>query len=202
MATMTRDPPQPVLGGTPQRNSSNSNNNGTEEGQRTDRGRTEDGQRRDRGGTGGTEDGQRTDRGRTEDGRQQAVGCGKPVVLEHTMAVEWIQWKRQFIMDNHPDLKHMFADAADFENERPFCDIHGYGVPVPAVDILSFGFSCKELSTLRDPHYGSTDRVVAEGTGSSGKTARYGMAYVSKFRTCMTACVLTSAFALHHRWCS
>lgn len=60
-----------------------------------------------------------------------ASGCVVPStdVVMHTMAVEWCGWKRQFIVDNHPNLQYLFGDASLLKRGHAHCYIHEKEVP-------------------------------------------------------------------------
>ena len=100
--------------------------------------------------------------------------------LVHTMAVEWIPWKRDYVMRNRPGIRHVFGDAKELLEERGHCLKTGQHVSWPRCDILSLGSSCKDFSSMRDPARGTTARAVLTGSGSSGSTMRYAMAYIGR----------------------
>ena len=100
------------------------------------------------------------------------TGC--QVSFRHVWACELKPRKRAWIRDNFkPD--HLFrdlwelakgeaVDVAKGEDES-----HRRLVPVPAVDILIAGFSCKDASRLNIHHKHRLDAVV-KGVGTTGST--------------------------------
>ena len=102
--------------------------------------------------------------------------------LSHVMAVEWIEWKRHFLKANHSSLRHLFGDAAELSAGRSFCYIQGDVVTVPTCDVLSLGFSCKNVSSLRGHDEENYDHAVLEGSGTSGSTCQYALAYIERHR--------------------
>ena len=51
---------------------------------------------------------------------------------------------------------------------------------VPSCDVLTVGFSCRDLSLLRDPRHGSSRRIIRDVAGPSGTTWQYAIKYISK----------------------
>ena len=47
--------------------------------------------------------------------------AGFVIDVEHTMAVEIVKWKRDFLSKNYPKLKHLLADAKDLSNSFAYC---------------------------------------------------------------------------------
>ena len=101
--------------------------------------------------------------------------------LEHTMGVEWVAWKRHYILANHPSLQFLFCDAKDMLQPVGYCALHRAHVPWPHCDVLSLGSSCRDLSSLRG-HLWDSSRAVVTGAGSSGSTIQYAMAYIDSHR--------------------
>ena len=101
---------------------------------------------------------------------------------EHTMGVERVEWKRQYIQQNHPGLRFLFGEAAQLQEPTGYCFLHGKRVPWPHCDVLSVGSSCTDFSNLRGHLSRSSARDVLEGTGASGSTLRFAMTYIDTHR--------------------
>jgi site-specific DNA-cytosine methylase len=100
--------------------------------------------------------------------------------VRHTMCVEWIAWKRDWILEHHcPDT--LFSDVKDFANTSAFDYVSSTEQQHPAVDIVTIGFSCKCFSTLNN-RAKEFDRAVLEGKGSSGETATCSLLYVQQHK--------------------
>ena len=107
---------------------------------------------------------------------------GLRLQTEHTMGVERVAWKRDYIKQNHPGLRFLFGEAAQLCEPTWYCFLHGERVPWPHCDFLSLGSSCIDFSTMRGHVRRSSARDVLEGTGASGSTIRYAMAYIDAHR--------------------
>jgi site-specific DNA-cytosine methylase len=105
---------------------------------------------------------------------------GPMPVVRHTMCVEWVAWKRDWIMCHYsPDT--LFGDVKDFAKDSAMDYVSNTLKPHPAVDIVTIGFSCKCFSPLNNKTKDFT-RAVLEGKGSSGVTATSSLIYVERHK--------------------
>ena len=98
------------------------------------------------------------------------------------MGVERVAWKRGYIQQNHPGLRFLFGEAAHLCEPTCYCFLHEEHAPWPHCEILSVGSSGTDFSSLRGHLSRSSSRDVLEGTGASGSTLRYAMAYIDAHR--------------------
>ena len=111
----------------------------------------------------------------------EICGIDRRPRLIHKMVCEIEAWKRSWIMQG-PCPELVFGDAKDIvENEKAWDFNSGSFKTVPSVNWLGVGWSCCDLSTLRQAR-GQFSRVVADGNGKIGVTAKYAIAYISKHR--------------------
>ena len=119
----------------------------------------------------------------------ELYGCSMPE-LEHAFGAEIDERKRDFIMSLDDPPQHLFGDAADLDGDLAWCYVNSRLVPVPPCDWLSFGFSCKSLSSA-NVWSNEYDRALAAGVegnlhagpaGTSGETAGHALRYVKRHR--------------------
>ena len=114
--------------------------------------------------------------------------CPMPSLV-HSFGVEIDARKREFIRALDDPPRHLFGDAAWMARDRAWCYVDSKPVPVPSCDWLSFGFSCKSLSSANIYSH-KYNRALAAGVGSvgaalagtSGETASHALRYVSRHR--------------------
>ena len=85
--------------------------------------------------------------------------------------------KRRFLAEQFPYVPFLFADAATLEQAKAKDEKSNTYVPVPAVDILVAGFSCKsraKTNNSRSAHKG----CVRGGTSETGLTFNYVCNYI------------------------
>ena len=94
--------------------------------------------------------------------------------------------KRDLIMREHPNIRHVFEDVLIFKDMKGQCVKTGLTVnlndPEFETDIFICGPSCKGLSKLnasRASDFGCYEREEEDQSGTSGPTYHYGFKLVS-----------------------
>lgn len=71
------------------------------------------------------------------------------ISVEHVFSCEFDPVKREFILDSHKDVKHVFDDNLCFEKKSGHCHIcnceHAISRENCFIDVLISGPSCKDL---------------------------------------------------------
>eukprot|EP00971_Amphidinium_carterae_P349294 6490945-Amphidinium_carterae.1 len=96
--------------------------------------------------------------------------------IHHVMSVEWVPWKRNFIMNVwNPDT--VFGDAKDLLGDGALDYVSGETMAPPFCTVMEVGFSCKSFSALNN-NRAEFSRGIFNIAGSSGLTAKYAMEFV------------------------
>jgi len=89
----------------------------------------------------------------------------------HVFGCEFNPRKRQFLLENHPSMKHLFADVAEVgsgtaTDVKTGMTIRTSTIPV---DLLAAGFSCKNASSCH-PNRADYASCLVDESGSTGAT--------------------------------
>lgn len=104
---------------------------------------------------------------------------GISVTVSHVFSVELHEEKRAFILKEHQDLQHCFANVSCFKDERAFCYVcqreHAITPHNCSIDLLVSGPSCKDLSKLKSNRGDFVGCYEMDGPpGTSGPTYQFG----------------------------
>lgn len=82
-------------------------------------------------------------------------GSEVSISVEHVFAAELDEEKREFILNAHPHIKHVFGDVRCFQHGSGYCykcgKEHSTGPDLLRIDLLWAGTSCKDLSGTDEP---------------------------------------------------
>ena len=99
--------------------------------------------------------------------------------VSHVFSVELDEVKRAFILKQHRDVQHCFADVRCFNEGRAYCFVckceHAITPDTCAIHLLVSGPVCKDLSKLKSNRGDFAGSYEIDGApGTSGPTYRFG----------------------------
>ena len=97
--------------------------------------------------------------------------------VQHTFSCEKDAAKRQWILDNFPELPRLFGDIADLGTGQAWDYVAGAVSPVPQVDVFVAGFVCKSISQQNLKREQFAD-CIREASGLTGVTFKGVLDYV------------------------
>ncbi|CAE7240001.1 unnamed protein product [Symbiodinium sp. CCMP2592] len=89
--------------------------------------------------------------------------------FQHKFACEKDAAKRNFLLQAHPEIQHMFKDAADMQHDTVFDTKYYTQIQMPLCTAITAGFPCQDCSVLNTSASSSDNRsCVATGRLRTG----------------------------------